>query len=164
MDAKTYAEVLAENFRAAKARMGPKGLSQAEVAARMQALGFTEWHYQTVGQVEKGKRRLTAEEIMALAWVLEISISALMKPADELGEVRFRSGDRISARSVAMSAQGYNDRSVRWDGSEPEFSPDDGEVVVQLAVRPRSLFAQSPPDPAFGEGRAPLLEAEEKRP
>jgi transcriptional regulator with XRE-family HTH domain len=153
MEAKTYAEVLAANFRAARARIG---LSQETTAARMKALGFSGWRYQTVGVVENGKRKLSAEEVMALAWVLELSISALMSPAAEDGEVRFPSGERVSARSVAMLAIAYNDRSVTWDGEDPEFKPDDGEITVQIAVRPRALFAHSPSDPAFGDGRAPL--------
>ena len=43
--------------------------------------------------MEKGKRRLSAEEIMALAWALETTIPALMRPPDDLGGLRFRSGD-----------------------------------------------------------------------
>jgi transcriptional regulator with XRE-family HTH domain len=153
MEPKTYADVLAANFRAARARIG---LSQETTAARMRALGFGGWRYQTVGVVENGRRKLSAEEVMALAWVLELSISALMSPAAEDGDVRLPSGDRISARSVAMLAIAYNDRSVAWDGADPEFRPDDGEVTVQVLVRPRALFAHSPTDPAFGDGRAPL--------
>ena len=34
----------------------------------MRALGYKEWLYQTVGKVERGRRRVTAEEIRGLAW------------------------------------------------------------------------------------------------
>jgi hypothetical protein len=158
VEPKTYAEVLSANFRAARARIG---LGQEMVAARMRALGFSEWRYQTVGVVESGKRKLSAEEVMALAWVLEISISALMRPAEEDAEVRFRSGDCISARSVAMSATAYNDQAVTWEGAngdEPKFTPDNGEITVQVFARPRVSAAPSAPDPAFGEGQAPLAD------
>ena len=70
--------------------------------------------------------------------------------------MRFTSGDHISARSVALSATAYNDRSVTWDGDRPEFTPDKGEVTAQVVIRPIGLAAPSPVDPAFGEGRAPL--------
>lgn len=155
MEPKTYAEILAANFRAARAR---RGLSQEAVAARMRALGYGKWRYQTVGVVEKGERRLTAEEIMALAWVLETSIQALMAASGEDGEVEFPSGDRISARSVALLATAHNDHSVTWDGDRPEFTPDKGEIVAQVVIRPRVPVANSLPDPAFGEGRAPLAD------
>lgn len=142
-----YADVLAANFRAARARAG---LDQETVAARMRALGFTEWRYQTAGVIEKGKRRITAEEIMALAWVLETSIHALMKPPDELGEVRFRSGDLISARSAALLTSAYNDGAVTWDGTRPDFTPDRGEVSALIMITPR-IPAPPGSSPAPGE-------------
>lgn len=134
MEPKTYADVLTENFRAARARAG---LNQEAVAARMRALGFGEWRYQTVGQVEKGKRKLSAEEVMALAWVLGASITALMTPPAELGGLRLRSGDVISARSVALLAHAYNDEAVSWRGAEPEFRPDSGDVEARTYILPR---------------------------
>jgi hypothetical protein len=163
MESATYGEVLAANFRAARARAG---LGQELVAARMRALGYSEWRYQTAGTVEHGKRRLTAEEIMALAEVLETSVPALMSPAGEDGEVRFPSGDHVGARSVALLVLAHNDRSVTWDGAEPRFTPDKGEVTAQVVVRPLRPSAPSPPDPAFGEGRAlpaPLVDYAESQ-
>ena len=66
---------LAANIRAARAR---KRLQQSDVVAGMRALGFSEWHRQTVSRVERGERRVLAEEICALATVLETSVAALM--------------------------------------------------------------------------------------
>ena len=66
---------LAANIRAARAR---KRLQQSDVVTGMHALGFTEWHRQTVSRVERGERRVLAEEICALATVLETSVAALM--------------------------------------------------------------------------------------
>jgi transcriptional regulator with XRE-family HTH domain len=88
----TCGEMLAANLRAARARAG---LGQELVAARMRAFGYGEWRYQTVGVVEKGKRRVMAEEIMALAWVLETNLPALMSPTGS-DDVRFPSGDPVS--------------------------------------------------------------------
>jgi hypothetical protein len=42
-------------------------LAGQDLAARMQRLGYGAWLYQTVGNVERGKRRVTAEEVLALA-------------------------------------------------------------------------------------------------
>jgi transcriptional regulator with XRE-family HTH domain len=158
MELVTYEEVLAANIRAARARIG---LSQDTMAARMRALGYGEWRYQTVGKVEHGKRRLTAAEVMALAWVLETNIPALMSPAGEDGEVRFPSGDHVSAWSARLLTLAHNDRSVTWDDAEPAFTPDKGEVIAQVVVRPRFPPANTQPDPAFGEGRPPLAEGPE---
>jgi hypothetical protein len=130
----TYDEVLAANIRAARARIG---LSQDLTAARMRSLGYGEWRYQTVGKVEHGKRRLTTAEIMALGWVLETSIFTLLKPPDELGHIRFPSGALIPARSVALSASAYNDQAVTWDGDEPRFAEDSGDVSARIIVTPR---------------------------
>lgn len=68
-------DALAANFRSARAR---KQLYQADVSERMRALGYTSWRRQTVATVEKGERRLTAEEIFGLAFVFETSVMSLM--------------------------------------------------------------------------------------
>lgn len=66
---------LAANIRAARAR---KRLQQSDVVTGMRDLGFTEWHRQTVSRVEHGDRRILAEEVCALATVLETSVASLM--------------------------------------------------------------------------------------
>ena len=134
MESVSYREVLAGNIRAARARAG---LGQELVAGRMRRLGFSEWRYQTVGVAEKGKRRITAEEVMALAWVLQTSVYELMRPAESAGLVRFPAGDAISARSIALSATAHNDRAVTWQDAEPEFTTDSGEVSARVIVGPR---------------------------
>ena len=72
----------------------------------------------------------------------------------------FPAGDRISARSVALSIHGYDDRSVTWDGDQPRFIPDKDDGTAHVVVRPGWLAGTSSVDPAFGdaEGRAPLPE------
>ncbi len=69
----------------------------------MRALGYSECRFQTVGVVEKGKRRLTAEEVVALADVLGVTIFELMKPAESDGLIEYPSGDRRAAHSVFAS-------------------------------------------------------------
>jgi len=159
----SYDEIVVANVRAIRAR---RKLDQAEIVRRMRALGFTTWHRQTMGKIERGERGLLGPgEVLGLAAALETSIWALMAPGED-GEVKFPSGDRISARSVALSVLAYNDRSVTWDGDQPEFSAGEDDITAQVVIRPRSLFTSSPfgsspADPAFGEGRAPLAEGPE---
>src|SRR5436190_22083311 len=85
-----YADVIVRNIRAVRAR---KGLDQGNVVARMHALGFTNWHRQTLGKIERGERRLFTEEMLGLAYALETSIEALMAPAtDERGYIKLGDG------------------------------------------------------------------------
>jgi hypothetical protein len=128
--------VLAANFRAARARAG---LGQELTAARMRALGFAEWRYQTVGVAEKGKRRLTAEEVMALAWVFDVTVFELMKPPESAGPVEFPSGERIAAHSVAASIGAYNDGAVTWDGAEPKVSVTELDQTISIIRNPRPV-------------------------
>jgi|ERR1022692_3050725 transcriptional regulator with XRE-family HTH domain len=118
--AMTYEEILGRNISAARGRVQ---LSQAAVAARMRELGF-DWHQQTAGAIEKAKRRVTAGEIFGLAWALETSISALMKPTDDDEFVALPSGQAISAVSVQRSVcdgRAWNDRAVLWIDEQPVF-------------------------------------------
>jgi len=117
----TYAEVLARNLRAARSRID---IGQENVAARMRALGYRAWIRQTVGSTERGRRRPTAEEVFALAYVLQTSIMALMAPAAEDKVVDLPSGAVIDAASVYRSASGLNDGAIWWDGDTPAWDEE----------------------------------------
>ena len=119
MSPTTYGEVLARNIRAARSRAD---LSQQDLAARMQRLGYTAWLYQTVGNVERGKRRVTAEEVFALA--LDTTISALMGASDQDGAIELPGGQAIGAVSVErLAGRGVNDHAITWRGTfEPSVT------------------------------------------
>lgn len=117
----TYGEILARNLRAARSRID---IGQENVAVRMRALGYSAWIRQTVGSTERGKRRPTAEEIFALAIVLQTSITALMAPVADDKIVDLPSGATIDAASVYRSATGMNDGAIFWDGDEPAWDGD----------------------------------------
>lgn len=120
MSPDTYGEVLARNIRAARSRVG---IGQANVAARMQALGFTQWVPQTVSKSERNNRRLLAEEIAGLAAALGTTIRGLLTPLDEDKAVRLQpDGPAVAVSTVQMSVTGRNDGAVRWDGDTPVFS------------------------------------------
>jgi transcriptional regulator with XRE-family HTH domain len=127
----TYGEVLARNLRAARSRID---IGQESVAARMRALGYTAWLRQTVGSTERGRRRPTAEEVFALAYVLQTSVPALMAPTAEDEVVDLPSGLAIDASSAYRSAYGTYDHALYWDGDEPVVhpvfggTPDEGRV------------------------------------
>jgi transcriptional regulator with XRE-family HTH domain len=109
----TYDAVLAGNIRATRGR---KKLDQADIVERMRYLGFTTWHRQTMGKVERGERRVTAEEIFGLALALETTIQALMTANGQDDDVYLPSGQPIGAVSVErlVGRLAVNDRSVQW--------------------------------------------------
>lgn len=134
MAALTYDEVLGQNLRAARARAR---LDQAVVVDRMRALGYTTWHRQTMGKIERGDRRLLATEVMALAWVLGASYFELIKPAESVGLVAFPSGAVIAAWSVTASIGTYNDGSVTWDGTVPHVTVTELDQSISIIRHPR---------------------------
>lgn len=131
MAATTYRVVLARNIRAARRRLD---INQQRLAERMRALGHAAWVHQTVGNVEKGKRRVTAEEILGLAFALETTVATLMAPTGDDRAVDFPTG-AIDVESVQASAMGYNTEPIRWDGDKPVFA---------TAGTPRRIADQMP--------------------
>jgi transcriptional regulator with XRE-family HTH domain len=97
--------MLAVNLAAERAR---RKLGQEDVAARMRAVGYAKWSRQTVSDLESGKRRLLAEEILALAAILKTSFTVLL--ATETDELVLPSGVTLEAAQMA-----------EWDGNTPKF-------------------------------------------
>jgi len=138
----SYADVMASNIIAARSRAR---LDQADVAARMQELGFGNWYAQTVGKTEKGDRRLLAHELAGLAFALETSVARLMAPLDEDHSVRLQdNGPPIPAWPLQMSAVGkVVHGAVRWDGNKlaplvqdyPPVDPQELAGIADLARR-----------------------------
>ncbi len=112
----TYPALLTINLRVARA---VADLSQADVGERMRALGFGSWLRQTMSTVEKGKRRVTAEEVAALALCLETTVPRLMIPRADTADqpVKFPSGIVIQPHRIIA-----NDFSVQWDGNAPTIA------------------------------------------
>lgn len=117
----TYADVLAMNLRAARAR---RGLDQEPLAARMRALGYSAWRRQTVANVEKGARRLTAEEMLGLAVALETSLVGLLEPVMDDKMIEMPSGHAIPVIVVHELIWGGSEYSVTWQGEIPAFPAD----------------------------------------
>lgn len=125
----TYADVLARNVRAARAR---GALEQELLAARMRSLGYSAWRRQTVASVEKGKRRLSAEEIFGLALALETNISSLLLPVPEDGPVVLPSGEELDRLDVSAMVLAADRRPVSWKDDEPVFTsrPPDAPIAA----------------------------------
>ena len=134
MAATSYAEVIVRNLRALRAR---RKLDQSNVVERMRALGFTNWHRQTLSRVEQGQRKLLAEELIGLAYALDTSMEALLAPAtDERGYIRLGSG-AVHMEHAAARVRGVADGAIRWKDDQPVFMVNAAEWHE--------------PDPAEGE-------------
>lgn len=118
----SYAEVLAKNMRAARARLG---LEQEPLAARMRALGFSAWRRQTVASAEKNTRRLTAEEVLGLAVALETRITALLEPVQSDDPIALPSGAEMRFETMHELIWGGSIHGVQWNDDVPSF-PTEG--------------------------------------
>jgi hypothetical protein len=70
------------------------------------------WHFQTVGNVERGERPLSAYELAALAAVLGTTPEVLLLPPSDVQLVAFGEQVLPSQRLAAL------DDSVSWDGDD----------------------------------------------
>jgi 8-oxo-dGTP diphosphatase len=115
-----YSASVGQTARAVRSK---RHLSQEQVAARMRALGFTGWLRQTVGQVERGKRRLIVDEVLALSFALEASVAELLMPSNGGEWVTFPNGRVVSVAIVRHSIRGNRAAGARWSGDTPVFPP-----------------------------------------
>lgn len=78
-------QCVAENIRRFRMR---ERLSQDALGKSMQALGFKTWYANAVAQAELGGRKVTIDELLALALVFEVPPFALMLPQERGPERR----------------------------------------------------------------------------
>jgi transcriptional regulator with XRE-family HTH domain len=93
-------------------------LEQEHVAARMRDLGHN-WVQQTVSEVERGRRRVTATELVSLTLVLGASIGDLFDPFGR--EIAADSQARVRRNSKDLEALvcGHRRRAfVEWGGEQ----------------------------------------------
>jgi transcriptional regulator with XRE-family HTH domain len=115
----SYGTVIGRNISAARGRLQ---ITQRASAERMRALGFG-WKQQTVTAAEKGRRGVTAEEILGLAVALETSVSRLMSPGDGDGIIRLPGGQRIAPFTIARMVREDN-HSAPWAGFRLDASKE----------------------------------------
>ena len=120
-----YGAVLAANVRAIRAR---KRLDRSAIADRMKALGHSNWYPATVGKVERGDRRLLAEELLTLAIVMDTTVGLLTTVQDEDGPVELPSGLTVPARRTLL-----NDGSVEWRENKPVLASPTGRQEAARA-------------------------------
>jgi transcriptional regulator with XRE-family HTH domain len=99
----TVSEILAERVRSVRER---RHWTQQELADRLQSFDGTQWKQPTIAKVESGKREVTVEELVALAFALGVSPAALMLPADDEALVRLTPNTVAGAGSVLSWIRG----------------------------------------------------------
>jgi 8-oxo-dGTP pyrophosphatase MutT (NUDIX family)/transcriptional regulator with XRE-family HTH domain len=166
-----YNLILGRNISGDRGRLQ---LSQTAVAARMRALGFTDWHQQTVASVEKGKRRVTLEEVLGLVEALETTLPRLLSPinGDLWVELPSGSGHDLPSMEVINLANGAKGgtgavgwsknapvrapvppreiEGVRWSGPAAALRPEPQTVVAGIVTSDRGVLVtrrvdQNPP-------------------
>lgn len=71
----SYSAHVGHNLRVVRAM---RDIGQEAVAAKMRAAGFAGWVRQTVSQVERGRRRLTVDEVGTLSSQLGVPLGDLL--------------------------------------------------------------------------------------
>ena len=116
-----------------------KGLTQADVAARVSASGCDGWVASTVAKVELGERQLRLDELGCLALALEVPYTELLR--DTLLEQRtatppdWSAFDRITAQAQKRMAARVRDYDRRTANRL-------GIPVDQLTDAARDLYEQ----------------------
>jgi transcriptional regulator with XRE-family HTH domain len=116
--APTFPQWFARNFRAARAAAG---FHQGDVAGRMNDLGFKEWRRQTVARVERGERKVSAEEAYWLSYVLGTTVTRLMAPSEDEHWVAVPDGRTIHAQHARQRMRSTGDGAIQWDGNKAVF-------------------------------------------
>jgi 8-oxo-dGTP pyrophosphatase MutT (NUDIX family) len=144
-----YKVILGRNISADRGRLQ---LSQTAVAARMQELGFEDWRQQTVAGVEKGRRRVTAEEVLGLVLALESTLPRLLAPigGDLWVELPSDSGHLLPGADVIGLANGakggagttswYKNSLVRAVVSPREVEGEGQPVVAAIVTSPLGVL------------------------
>ena len=121
-----FDDAFAENFRVARIA---GGLSQQEVADQMTARGY-EFHQSTVGKIERGKRRVSVGEAVALAQIVhrlltELATSDSATQAELRAQVEFV-GSLVAGRIWAIREAIADLQALRTDLLALAISYDSG--------------------------------------
>jgi transcriptional regulator with XRE-family HTH domain len=82
---RTPAQVIGGNVKAAREH---RGMTAKELGEKVGEIFGKTWPRQTVYLLEQGERRLAAEEVVALAYVLDVSITELFIPPSSVDQVQ----------------------------------------------------------------------------
>jgi len=120
-------------------------LRQREVADRMNRLGFADWHTQTVGNIERGQRRVLVSELPGLALSFGSPIGRLIAGLDGLrgtpGPKKERAATEAQPEVVKITVKAeYDDGSsheVEWDDLvDVKFgTAENGRLLTMTARR-----------------------------
>lgn len=140
-------------------------MKPVQLARRMAALGFP-WHPQTVSNVESGRRRITAEELLPLALCLQVPVPRLLIPADSdsIVDIEPRNArvddpepggaERLLPASVAAEwIGGYGDTGfwLEWDDGDRPLWPTMAQLEERLELDRRVHAADAARDNANAE-------------
>lgn len=159
----TVAELIGGNISTLRQAIG---LTQAELAGAMQAIGFDTWFRQTVAETEAGRRNITIEELVAIAAFLEMPLRALLISPGGLIEIP----DGVDVGDRSLDPTDWINL-VEQDRSPIEGAPKLTQQAIDALVgrlpRPWATVwrrrSKKAPD-AYMAARAELLRARERYP
>jgi hypothetical protein len=133
-EATGFAEVLATGLRAHRDRVDR---SQDEVARAMRGFGFPAWTRGVVSAFETGKRRLYADELLAIGPAYATTIPAVLRGA---GEVRLSDAVAFDGSRVEDVFAG---RALVISDDEDDLGEPEVRAARTLGVEPRVLLELS---------------------
>jgi transcriptional regulator with XRE-family HTH domain len=130
----SYREIVGRNVKRART---DAGLSQDALAEGVGAFLKDPWVKQTVYRIETGKRAVDADELLALSYLLNVTISTLLFPAwDEA--MLLRGEGRVILASVDLEASDVAERIA----PNMSFKALEREVARELAEQ-RALVEET---------------------
>ncbi len=80
-----------------------RGMTQVEFGQALEPYTGTVWSRQNLGSAESGRRGWTANDMIAVAMVLDATIADLLTPTPEMsGDLRTTGGATVTAPELAM--------------------------------------------------------------
>lgn len=140
IEGKPLAEVLAEHISIYRST---KNLTQEMVARGMNQLGFAEWSRPTVSEVERGRRSVSATELVGLGLVLGVPPLALLDPTS-LGDPIVPSGHILIGERLLDPWLAYLwlRGLVRIEDRGLLFQP--GQLAFHIELTPEGVYAGHP--------------------
>lgn len=131
---------IGDNIRRQRER---RGMSQEELARQMREAAGYGWHQQTVARSETGARRVSGDELLALADLMDISVVELMR-SPGAGQ-RFQLGRAIQLvnDATAQIGDGEQNLAAALERLREAIANAESAGMTEDAAEARSLLAKT---------------------
>jgi hypothetical protein len=112
MGAEDYNVIVGQQVQTAR---NSAGLSQDDVAQRMNNLGYASWTAQTVSGAEAGQYQLAAAEVLGISLALEIVVASSLAPSSGVEWTVQLTGGPVVVVGESVS--------ITWSSNSPVIPP-----------------------------------------